>query len=993
MTLALSAHMVLHGFRILRVEPLADVEADVIEARHERSGARLLSIAAADPENLFTVGFPSPPTDACGTPHILEHAVLAGSRRFPVKDPFVEMLKSSLATFINAFTCDDHTLYPVASTVPQDFFNLVDVYLDAVFQPLLTPDTLRQEGWHWSVVTTPSGRRRLEPKGVVFNEMRGAFSDLDTILQRDLMARLFPRGTYRFDAGGEPHAIATLTHEAFLAAYRRIYHPAGCRLFHYGNIPLADLLRFLDAHLPATSAAGFIPPAVVRQPRWARPRRAAVTLGGRLDDDTAAAAAVGWMIGDLPDIETELAWHLLDLLLLGDDAAPLRRGLLEAGLGADLIGSGYSSDALQTVFQVGLKGARRIAPGRFETLVLDLLRKTRDRGFNAERLQDGLRQLEYRHRDIDTDFPLVLMEDALSSWFYDRDPLPGLRLDAALLSLRQRLRDDPRLLSGLMDRDLLANPHRLTLTWRHRPSEPAERERRLRQVVREARRSLSVADLDRLAAEDRALEQRQSRPDRPAALAALPRLRLQDLPEEPAPLHTRVETLPNGQTFLRHDMPTRGLNYITLAIDLGGLPAAVLPHAPAAAGFLTLLGTYRRHYAELSEALTRWTGGCSAFCHLAGTGDRTGVTRPFLVLQTRLLDETCAEALGLVAELLDAMDTTPEPRLRELIARRHAGLLAGIVPQGGTLAALQAAAHLGADDHLVNLWNGPAQLRLSRAVSHDLGGALAQSRQALGSIAAWLRQRGPDYVSFVGSDATGEALRDWLGRRPGRQAGGAASPPWVAAATTPCYGLAHAVDVACCAACLPVPGLFDPAAPLLQLGAQMLSYDVFWEEIRAKGGAYGAACTYEPRRGTLILSSYSDPNPARTLRVFADLPAAVAAAAWTPADIERSAIACARNDEAPLRPGLATAVGLWRHVDGITQGHRRAWRQAQRQATPEAVREAMLLALRAGGDAQGLAVLANRSRLQAVAADLDRPLAIASLTTGRRDPAPAARAP
>ncbi|NLF19169.1 MAG: hypothetical protein GX595_18220, partial [Lentisphaerae bacterium] len=967
MTLALSPHTVLHGFRILRVEAIEELDGLAVEARHERSGARLLSLANTDPENLFAVGVPSPPSDACGTPHILEHAVLAGSRRFPVKDPFVEMLKSSLATFINAFTCDDRTLYPVASTVPQDFFNLVEVYLDAVFQPLLSPDTLRREGWHWSVVTTPSGRRRLEPNGVVFNEMRGAFSDLDTILHRDSMARLFPRGTYRFDAGGEPHAIPTLTHEAFMDAYRRLYHPAGCRLFLYGSIPLADSLRFLDAHLPtAADAAAFTPPAVVRQPRWSRPRRAAISLGGRLGDDTAAAAAVGWMIGDLPDIETELAWQLIDLLLLGDDAAPLRRGLLESGLGADLIGSGYSSDALQTVFQVGLKGPRPIAGRRLEQIILDILRQTRDQGIDAERLQDGLRQLEYRHREIDTDFPLALMEDALSVWFYDYDPLPHLRLDAALLRLRQRLHDAPGLLSDLIDRDLLANPHRLTLSWRHRPGETPERERRLRQVIGTARRSLGAADLDRLEAEDRALEERQGQPDRPEALAALPRLHLKDLPDEPTPLRSQAETLPNGFVFLRHEVPTRGLNYVTMAFDLSGLPAALWPHVPAAAAFLTRLGTRRRHYADLATALTRLTGGCNAWCHLLGTGGQAGAARPFLVLQTRFLDATCAGALELITELVDEIDPAPGQRLRELVAQRHAGLLAGVVSQGSGLAAMQAAAHLGAHGHLANLWYGPAQLQLSRAVSHDLRGAMARSQEALAAIAAWLQQRGPAYVSFVGNDRSGEALRGWLGQRPARRPSDSTALAGESAVGAPsCQGLSHALEVAYCAACLPVPGFDSPAGPLLQLGAQILSYDLFWEEIRAKGGAYGAACSYAPRPGRLAMSSYSDPAPARTLRVFAGLDAAVAAAAWSAADIERAAIACARDDEAPLRPGQATATGLWRHVLGLTQERRRAWRQAQRQATPEAVRTAMLAALQAGSPARGTAILADRRRLQA----------------------------
>jgi Zn-dependent M16 (insulinase) family peptidase len=991
MSVAVLPGETLYGFRIVRRRPLPGLRAEAVEARHGTTGARVLNLAVPDAENLFAVAFLTPPPDNSGVPHILEHVTLGGSQRFPVKDPFAEMLKSSMATFLNALTCSDRTLYPVASNVVHDFFNLAEVYLDAVFRPRLSHDTFMQEGWHWTATPTRTGSLRPTLRGVVFNEMSGAFSDLDALVERETLARLFPMGTYGLDAGGEPEAMPDLSHAACREYHGRCYHPAAARFFLYGDIPLAEKLRFLGARLDGLPPRPFQPPVLVRQAPWLRPRRAAVWLGGRPDDDQACgtAATLSWVLGDLQDPELDLGWELLDRLLLGDDAAPLRRHLMESGIGDDLTASGYLSDSLQTVFQVGLKGGRSMPLERFEPTVLRLLQAVAAEGFPSQRIDDAFRQIEYSRRDIDSGFPVHLMEDVFAVWLYGLDPLAFLAVDSVIERLRGRIARDPGLPARWLRRHLLENPHRLTLTLAPRPRHPSDRQRRLSQRVRRFGRSVSAADVDRLHRQAEAMEERQGRPNLPEALATLPYLQRDDLPEEPAAIRSVLETLPSGTHVLRNDVPSNGLTYVALAFDLTGLPAELWTCVPAYSALLTRLGAGRLDYAELSAAITRNTGGLVGGVQISPSAECSGQARPFLVLQTRTLDETCEQAMQLLTAIVDDLRIVPDQRLREALVQRRAGMLAGVVAQGHHLAALEAGQDLDTYHWLSNLWKGPPQVQLAHAMAEGTPASLQAAADALLRLQVWLRGSPAAFASCTGTDRGHAALRTWLDARlrPSAPAAPApAGPEKPAPRPAAIVGLSHPLDTAFCACVLPAPRWDSAAAPGLQIAAQILSYDYFWEEVRIRGGAYGAYCAYDPLAGSLTMMSHSDPDIARTIGVFARLRGAIEQTAWTAAEIERAVIACAREEETPIRPGMATDVALWRHVAGLTQERRRRWRQDQLAAIPEAVREAAIEVVRAAGPRWGTAVLSRHRRLRQAAAVLGRDIAIRPLAPRARGP-------
>jgi len=595
---------------------------------------------------------------------------------------------------------------------------------------------------------------------------------------------------------------------------------------------------------------------------------------------------------------------------------------------------------------------------------------------------------------MDTGFPIHLMEDAFAVWLYGLDPLAFLAVEPVIERLDGRVAKDPGLLGRMLRRHLLENPHRLRLRLLPQPGGRAGRPPRLATRARAFARHLSEAGLRDLRCDVAALAERQARPNPPEALATLPILQRRDLPAEPAAIRSSVETLANGSALLRHEVPSNGISYLTLALDLGSLPTPLLPYVPAYAALLASLGAGRLGHAELSEAVTRSTGGLTGNVHVCPDRDGTGLSRPFLVLQTRTLDETCEEAVALVAAILDDLQVAPNQRLRETLAQRRARLLASVVPYGHHLAALEAGRHLDPYHGLNHLWKGPPQLRLAHAMAAGDLASLRGAAEALASLRDWLRGCPVAFASLTGTDRVGRTLRGWLSSRaPAPSTPVVCATPAAPPAAEPqggrpgaLIGLAHDVDSAFCARCLPAPRWDSPAAPRLQIAAQILGVDYLWSALRIVGGAYGASCSYDPWAGSLAMTSHSDPDIARTVGVFAGLETALERVAWTPADIEQAAIACAREEETPVRPGMATDVGLWRHVMGITQEARRRWRQDQLEATPELVRQAALDTVRSAGPRVGTAILSSRSRLKQAAAALGQPITILTLSP-RRGPA------
>ncbi|MBX7251035.1 MAG: insulinase family protein, partial [Candidatus Promineofilum sp.] len=604
----------LHGFEFVREASIPELNTQARLWRHARTGAELLSLENDDENKVFGIAFRTPPADSTGLPHILEHVVLAGSEKYPLKDPFFEMVKGSLATFINAMTYPDKTVYPAASTNLQDFYNLLDVYADAVFHPLMTPEKLAQEGWHYELDAADGP---LTYKGVVFNEMKGAYASPDGLLGRLSRQALFPDTTYGVDSGGDPAVIPDLTYEQFRAFHQTHYHPSNARLFFYGDDDPTERLRRMDAYLAPFDRAE-VDSAIAIQPAFDAPRTARFPYGAgaAADGDGAAPRAfveVNWLLPEYNDTALIMALSILSYALVDTPASPLRKALIDSGLGEDVLG-GFSTGTRQTTFSAGLKGVAVADIDRVEPLILDTLADLARDGLDPAMIVAALNTIEFRRRENNTGRAprgLSLLLRSLNTWLHDRDPLAPLAFEAPLAAFREALAADPTYLSRLIRHHLLDNPHRVTVVLE--PDADLARRQSEAEAERLAQARAAMSDEEAAAVIDQAadLKRRQETPDPPEVLALLPSLRRADLEPRHKPIPLAEHELA-GARVLSHDLFTNGIVYLDLALDLRPLPAELLPYVPLFGRALTQMGTAAEDFVRLSQRIGQTTGGLYA---------------------------------------------------------------------------------------------------------------------------------------------------------------------------------------------------------------------------------------------------------------------------------------------------------------------------------------------------------------------------------------------
>jgi Zn-dependent M16 (insulinase) family peptidase len=561
----------LHGFTITQITPLPSLRATAIRASHSKSGAQFLHVLADDTENCFSITFPTPPPDDTGIPHIMEHSVLAGSRKFPVREPFFEMVKNSMATFINAMTSQAYTVYPICSNVKKDFFNLAEVYCDAVFHPELKQDTLRREGHHLTLEDNNNLDSPLKVTGIVYNEMKGAYSTPESLVYELAGRGLFPDTPLGRDSGGDPDRIPDLTYEQFRQFHKTFYHPSNALIFTYGDIPTEEHLKFLapvldefsvkevkrveelngksgSASVPLASASHqpinpsiHHPNAIPRQPRWDKPRRLTheYPIGKTEDDKARTFLVISWLVGDSLDPDLTTSWEVLDKILLGNEAAPLKKALIDSKLGADVFFAGAGGSAYELTFHVGLKGSEVDRADAFETLVLGTLEKLAAVPFEKSRVEAAFQQLAYEHLEVTTLFPMRVLSATNATWPYGGDPLTYLRGAELLEACRARYAKDPQLFNRLITDGLLKNPHRLFVILRPDREAQAKADAAFAAKMAEKKKTFSKDEIARIAKEAAELEAAQGKPNPPELLAKLPQLKVADLPAKPRHIPTK----------------------------------------------------------------------------------------------------------------------------------------------------------------------------------------------------------------------------------------------------------------------------------------------------------------------------------------------------------------------------------------------------------------------------------------------------------------------
>ena len=682
-----------HGFTLVEEQYISEYGSQVGLYRHDKTGAQVMSVVSSDENKTFGVTFRTPVANSKGTPHILEHSVLCGSRKYPIKEPFVELLKGSLNTFLNAFTYPDRTCYPVASTNLQDFYNLIDVYLDAVLHPncIRDPQIFAQEGWHLEL-EDPS--QPLVFKGVVYNEMKGVYSSPDSVNGRVTQNVIFPDNTYAKDSGGDPQAIPDLTFEEFKAFYESYYHPSNARFWFYGDDSPEERLRLLGAYLDefeqreVDSAVG--PQKLFDAPRKVVERYAVGELDGT-EEEPKSFVSVNWLLAEDPlDLETELALGFLNYLMLGTSASPLRKALTDSGMGESIIGGGIEDELRQPVFSIGLKGVKQEDAAAVEALVLETLEKLEKEGFPSSAVEAAINTIEFSLRENNTGrFPrgLSLMLRAMSAWIYDRDPFRPMKWQEDLAAFKSRLTAGEDVFGPLIRKFLLDNKHRVTVELNPDSNLGKEMETAEKARLEVEREQLAPANgLETVIQATEELKKKQETPDPPEALACVPSLSLGDIPKTITPIPTLIESSTSGITTLSHDLFTNDVIYMDIAFDMRSIPKDLLHLVPLFCRSLTQMGTEKENFIELTERIGRKTGGLSVspfVSSIKGSDEPVG----YIMVRGKAMADKTQEMLDIVRDVLLGAKLDDQNRFMQMTLETKSSLEAGIIGSGHSFAA------------------------------------------------------------------------------------------------------------------------------------------------------------------------------------------------------------------------------------------------------------------------------------------------------------------
>jgi Zn-dependent M16 (insulinase) family peptidase len=894
---------------------------------------------------VFGVSFGTPPSDSTGVAHILEHSVLCGSRKYPIKEPFVELLKSSLNTFLNAMTFPDKTCYPVASQNLQDFYNLVDVYLDAVFHPRLTPQIFQQEGWHYELDAADAP---LVYKGVVFNEMKGNYSSPDSMLREWSQQSLYPDVTYGLDSGGDPKHIPDLTYEQLKAFHERHYHPSNAKAFFYGDDDPEERLRLLDRYFSEFNRIN-VDAQVGLQPRFASPKKLVRTYAAGAPEEQPAGEekpkesmiSVNWMIDEITDVETALGFDILEHILIGNAAAPLYKALIDSGLGEGLAGGGLDDGLRQPMFSIGLKGIDPANADKVETLITDTLGGLAGHGIDPLTVEAALNTVEFHLRENNTgSFPrgIVFMLRALRSWLHGRDPLTPLAFAEPLAAIKGRITGGDRYFENLLRKYFIDNPHRTVVLLKPDHAQ-AEREAKEEEAhLTQVRAGMSDADLGKVVEATRTLKELQERPDSPEALATIPTLKLADLPRENKTIPIDVTSLRDTRV-LYHDLPTSGIVYLDVGFDLHTLPPELLPYVPLFSRALIETGVGNDDFVRLSQRIGRSTGGIWPMRWTSTKVDATGATA-WLTLRGKALPDQTGELLAILRDILERARLDNRERFEQLVLEEKAALESRIVPAGSSYVDRRLRANFHEADWADEQMGGVSYLFFLRKLADDVAGNWDSVHAALERIRATLVNRSIMVCNVTAESAEWERLRpqlgDFLGALPHTPV---AAAPWQVATFPRAEGLVAPTKVNYVGKGLDLyrEGIKPNGAHLVARAFLRTSW--LWDKVRVQGGAYGGQCMFNRYSGDFTFVSYRDPNLLPTLDIYDRTAEFLRNADLGEAELTRNIIGTIGDVDTYRLPDAKGFASMQRHLIGDTDAARQRMREEILNTTAADIRK------------------------------------------------------
>lgn len=926
-------------YEILDEHRVEDVQSDGFILRHKKSGARIAILSNNDDNKVFYIGFRTPPEDETGVPHIIEHTTLCGSKKFPVKDPFIELAKGSLNTFLNAMTYPDKTVYPVASCNDQDFKNLMDVYLDAVFNPNITKyeEIFKQEGWHYEL----TGRDdELKINGVVYNEMKGAYSSPDEVLSSQIYRSLFPDNTYSKDSGGNPEYIPKLTYEAYLDFYHKYYHPSNSYIYLYGDMDVVERLEWLDKEYLSLYDYKKVNSEINKQPAFDEIKNVEAQYSITMDDSQENKTYLSYnrVVGDTLDEMLYQAFDVLDYALVSSPGAPVKQALIDAGIGDDVYGS-YDAGILQPVFSFVAKNANASQADEFESIIENTLKEVVKTGINKEALLAGINSSEFKFREADFgQFPkgLLFGLNCLDSWLFD-DMKPFIHLECLGTFAKLRKAVDTDYFEKLIQEYLLDNTHGSSVTVKPKRGLGNEREEALAKELSDYKASLSDEEIKKLIEDTEHLKKYQEEPSSDEDLRKLPMLTRADMKKNAMPFSNIEDELLDVKV-VRHDIESNGIDYISFLFDAGDFAQSELGYLGFFTNALGLVSTERYSYTDLANATNIYTGGIST-----GTAshpdikDRNNFVFKFEV-KLKVLEKNLDKALELMEQMLLSSDFTDTKRLGELVAQIKARLQANLSSSGHLVAAMRSMSSFSRYALYQDELKGVAFYRSICCIEKELSESPKSVSDKLAAIAKKLFARNRMLISFTGNnEAYGNAkpsLEKVIAGFNKMSAVGNQAEVHFNTAKEAFIDASQIQYVAKTGDFICEGYEYTGALRLLRI---ILSYDYLWINVRVKGGAYGCMNTFL-RSGESYFVSYRDPNLSDTLDVYDRIPEYIKSFSPDERDMTKYIIGTFSALDTPMNPEAKGSRSLSAYLEGITYEQIQKERNEILNAQPEDIR-------------------------------------------------------
>lgn len=900
------------GYELVSAQDIKDINSKGYILKHKKTGARVVCISNDDVNKVFYIGFRTPPTDSTGVPHIIEHSVLCGSKKYPAKDPFVELAKGSLNTFLNAMTYPDKTVYPIASCNDKDFRNLMDVYLDAVFHPNIysRPQIFKQEGWHYEL-DSPEGDITLN--GVVYSEMKGAFSSPDDVIDRTIVDSLFPDTCYGVESGGDPDVIPTLTYEDFIAFHQKYYHPSNSYIYLYGDMDMEEQLKYIDENYLDNYEYLEIDSSIGMQEPFDKINEIVKEYPVANDEPTEDNTYIAYntVVGDILDKELYLAFQVIDYALVSSPGAILKKALLESGICKDVQG-GYENGTLQPFFSVVIKNSNEDCKDKFISIIKDVLNDVVANGIDEKAIRAGINVFEFKFREADFGhYPKGLMYglQALDSWLYD-DEKPFMHITPLDVFDYLKAQVGTGYYEKLIKKYLLDNSHESLVVMLPKKGLTAENDKKLADDMAKLKASMSKEEIKRLVKETEKLHKYQQEEDDEATLELIPCLKISDIKKESDP-YVYTEHKEDGLTIITHDIFTNNIGYLSLCFDVTDFSMDMLPYVGLIKAMFGYLNTKNYSYSDLANEIFLNSGGIGPASDAYTNCENVDEFVCTFAMKAKILYEKLDFAYDIINEIVFTSDFDDKKRVYEVLCMLKSRLQGAMMNSGHTISAHRALAHVSKVDAIIEASSGIEFYRFLENIITDYDNKADEVSANLKKVRDMIfNKQNLLLVDYIAGEDQYEAVakkaiefRANLPKKPDYEVAG----EWKSQMLSEAYKTGAKVQYVSCA------GKYideeHPYTGALSVLKVILGYDYLWNQIRVVGGAYGAFASFN-KTGEAYFSSYRDPNLKRTMDIYKTIAEYLENFDVNERDMTKYIIGTIANVDVPRTPSQEGTRGL-----------------------------------------------------------------------------------